>query len=850
MSNGLILSQEDVKMLQSMGFNPKGNFIKADPKMVTPIGGYFKGGQVRGYLEGGVVKPVMGLGDDTGTIVGYAVYDASGKKVGKIYSSQAGAEAYLASLNAADTSTGTTGTTSTGTTGTTSTGTTGTTSTGTTGTTNTTPSAVVKPVYGRDREIIAYQVFDASGKAISKQFGGEAAAQQWLNSQQTSTNTDTTVADGTGTDTTSTGTTGTSIPSWVTPPPEGSMNTQATVTLTNPITGETWTAPTGGYTVNVGTGTTGTGTNESSTFDPNQYLTGTSRQDLLGEEGIKYYNYTQQQLLEGAAADQAAADAAGTAPTTSLDEGVTVPAPSGTAQVEAPLQATAEQATISEKPQLAKAEAVLSSDSVKSYLETVKAAQGEIGYNNLVEAVTQDPKLLAQLQLAAAQIEAAQQVKAPDRLTVGEGELVEGSTVDQARVEDLVTSIKAAEAEPSELATVQGQLAKLTADFDVKNPPAWAAGALRAATATMAARGLGASSMAGQAVIQATFEAATPIAAADAATMAQFEQMNLSNRQAVVMLAAQQRATFLGQEFDQSFQAKVQNASRIAEVANLNFNADVQIALENARLAQSVDIANLDARNAKVLADAAAMTNLELANLNNRQQAAVANAKAFLDMDLANLNNEQQTNVIKMQSLVQSMLSDQAAQNAAINLNTTNENQLNQFYAQLEASVAQFNVAQKNAIAQSNVSEANAILKFNAEQANNMKIAYDRNATTISSARISANASVKTAEISAAATTAAAATRAAADKAIAAAANETKLTLTEMEQQFQRESDIMSMAYDTMTSNADKAFELVKLDMAGEINLEAAKYTADLKDDAATKKSVTDIAVAIVGGLF
>jgi hypothetical protein len=780
MKNGLILSQEDVKMLQSMGFNPKGNFIKADPKMVTPIGGYFKGGQVRGYLEGGVVKPVMGLGDDTGTITGYAVYDASGKKYGKIYSSQAGAEAYLASLNATDTTPAdTTGTDTTG--------------TDTTGT-------------------------DTTG-------------------------TDTTGTDTTGTDTT--GTDGTGLPDWITPPPEGSIVSQGSQTLTNPTTGETFTVPTGGYTVNVGTGT-----DESTTFDPNQYLTGTSREDLLGEEGLQFYNYTQQQLLEGAAADQAAADAAGAAPTTSLDEGVTVPAPSGTTQVEAPLQAKAEQVPISEKPELAKAEAVLASDSVKSYLETVKAAQGEIGYNNIVGAVTQDPKLLAQLQLAAAQIDVAQKVQAPDRLTVGEGELVDGSTVDQARVEELVTSIKAAEAEPSELATVAGQLAKLTADFDVKNPPAWAAGALRAATATMAARGLGASSMAGQAVIQATFEAATPIAAADAATMAQFEQMNLSNRQAVVMLAAQQRATFLGQEFDQNFQAKVQNATRIAEVANMNFNADVQIALENARLAQSVDIANLDARNAKVLADAAAMTNLELANLNNRQQAAVANAKAFLDMDLANLNNEQQTNVIKMQSLVQSMLSDQAAENAAENLNTTNENQLNQFYAQLEASVAQFNVAQKNAIAQSNVSEVNAILKFNVEQANNMKIAYDRNATTISSARIGANASVKTAEISAAATRAAANTRAAADKAIAAAANETKLTMLEMEQAYQRESDIMTMTYDTIESNANKAFELVKLDMAGEINLEAAKYTAELKDDAATKKSVMDLAVGIVGALW
>ena len=39
-------------------------------------------------------------------------------------------------------------------------------------------------------------------------------------------------------------------PSWVIPPADGSINTQAFVELTNPATGETWMAPSGGYTVN------------------------------------------------------------------------------------------------------------------------------------------------------------------------------------------------------------------------------------------------------------------------------------------------------------------------------------------------------------------------------------------------------------------------------------------------------------------------------------------------------------------------------------------------------------------------------------------------------------------------
>lgn len=40
------------------------------------------------------------------------------------------------------------------------------------------------------------------------------------------------------------------IPDWITPPAEGSINTQVITPITNPVTGETYTAPTGGYGLN------------------------------------------------------------------------------------------------------------------------------------------------------------------------------------------------------------------------------------------------------------------------------------------------------------------------------------------------------------------------------------------------------------------------------------------------------------------------------------------------------------------------------------------------------------------------------------------------------------------------
>ena len=51
---------------------------------------------------------------------------------------------------------------------------------------------------------------------------------------------------------------------------------------------------------------------------------------------------------------------------------------------------------------------------------------------------------------------------------------------------------------------------------------------------------MGASSMAGAAILQAAMEAATPIAAADAQTFARFQQANLNNRQQAEVLNAQQ----------------------------------------------------------------------------------------------------------------------------------------------------------------------------------------------------------------------------------------------------------------------------------------------------------------------
>ena len=361
-------------------------------------------------------------------------------------------------------------------------------------------------------------------------------------------------------------------------------------------------------------------------------------------------------------------------------------------------------------------EAVQAAPAVQTAIQTNQAAQANVADPRAqVLAAQQTASSVSNLQAAQG---TATLINNPVQRQIQSGELISGGVADAQTASNFTEQIQSATATPSEKATVQGQLATLTANFDATNPPAWAAGAIRGVQAMMQQRGLGASSMAGQALIQGVFESALPIAQADAQVTAQFEAQNLSNRQQRAMLAAQQRATFIGQEFDQAFQTRVANAAKIGDIANMNFTSDQQVMLENSRTTNTMNLNNLSNRQAMVIAEASALANMDLSNLSNAQQASVQNASNFLQLDMANLSNEQQTALFNAQAINQSILTDQAAQNAANQFNATSQNQVDQFMANLANQVAQFNATQTNAQNQFNAGELNTLSRFNAEVAN------------------------------------------------------------------------------------------------------------------------------------
>jgi len=165
---------------------------------------------------------------------------------------------------------------------------------------------------------------------------------------------------------------------------------------------------------------------------------------------------------------------------------------------------------------------------------------------------------------------------------------------------DLVTAVKSgdnidkilqeyqfAQGQVDNQSTVKGQLGELMQDFEGGQTPAWAAGAMRAANDQMAARGLGASSIAAGATTQAAMESALPIAQQDAQTYMTMQLANLNNEQQMLMQKNDART--------QSFFSDVatENATR-----QFNASSKTQVAQFNANLKSTVDQFNASQVNA------------------------------------------------------------------------------------------------------------------------------------------------------------------------------------------------------------------------------------------------------------
>ena len=266
------------------------------------------------------------------------------------------------------------------------------------------------------------------------------------------------------------------------------------------------------------------------------------------------------------------------------------------------------------------------------------------------------------------------QIKEFDKVTdkIGKVERTEGDVTKE--IPDIVGELSegalpvAATQELAEKATVKYQMANLMSDIEEGKPlPAWASPAVRKVQAIMQSRGMGASSMASAAMVQAVMESGMPIAAADAKAYGTIQIQNLTNQQA----------------------AALQKASTIA----------------------GMDTANLDARMTGAVNNAKNFLQMDLTNLSAEQAAKTLDYQSLLQgvfTDSAAENTKIQLNA-KTETQVQEFYDELGTQVDAANQNRT-------------AAMEQFNVSEENAMTQFQETTIDSREKFNA----NMGYAVDQ----------------------------------------------------------------------------------------------------------------------------
>ena len=205
----------------------------------------------------------------------------------------------------------------------------------------------------------------------------------------------------------------------------------------------------------------------------------------------------------------------------------------------------------------------------------------------------------------------------------------------------------------------------------------------------------------------------------------QTELANLNARMETNLAQAQIAQSMGIAQLNADQQRAVENAKMVANIDLTKFNADQQVQLANSQFMQTVTITDFNARQQAAMQNATALASLDLSTVDQRTRVAIENANNFLQMDLANLSNEQQALILDQQMAQQTMLSNQAADNAAKQFKATSQQQADQFNANLASQMEQHNSTQANAMAQFNATEKNRLAAL--EAANEIEVAKFNN---------------------------------------------------------------------------------------------------------------------------
>ena len=255
--------------------------------------------------------------------------------------------------------------------------------------------------------------------------------------------------------------------------------------------------------------------------------------------------------------------------------------------------------------------------------------------------------------------------------------------IDPDDIEGTVSAESIATAQTAELderALLTFQLDQLFLGFKPGQvPPPWATAPIRRVASLMASRGLGASSMAAAAQVQAIMEAGIPLAREDAQRYATIQLQNLSHKQ----------------------QTALANAAVYAAMDQTNVGVRLQSQIENSRSFLAIDTANLTNRQQE-----------EALNQQARNQFLLADQAARAAMEQLNVRTMAET--------------DQFFSQLGSQIRENNANRI--------TAVEQFNAGQKNTISVFNAKQKDLRERFNSEmragiQASNVE--YNRARETL-----------------------------------------------------------------------------------------------------------------------
>tara|TARA_R110000744_G_scaffold307879_1_gene415977 strand:- start:3134 stop:4363 length:1230 start_codon:yes stop_codon:yes gene_type:complete len=250
-----------------------------------------------------------------------------------------------------------------------------------------------------------------------------------------------------------------------------------------------------------------------------------------------------------------------------------------------------------------------------------------------------------------------------------------------ALINDQIQLITAQQEEVTDMSTVRGQLTRLSSEFEGGVVPPWAAGAIGAAQQVMAARGLGASSIASNVITTSAMGAMMPIALNDAGIYAEFQRLNLNNRQ----------------------QAEIQNAANLL----------------------TTDLKDVDNKQ-----------QVAIFNMSNRVQSLMTDQSEVNAARRINASTVNQTNQF-FAGLQQSVLTTNSAQQTAISqFNAGQGNALEQFRATQSMNQQQYNATNYTVIKQANATWARQTATantaaINAQNQFNATNVYNKSSTAL-----------------------------------------------------------------------------------------------------------------------